>query len=469
MENRLLTTLSQQQTLSLDQQQSLRILQMPTIELLGEIDWMLEENPFLDKEDADSTERHETSPLSSEDTDATVDTPIEAPIDVPYAIWQMATSDDSPFEHIAADTSFRDELHSDLACLSIPSRLRVLVDCLIEELDDRGFINTPIEELSALYASFLQEHNLLDASQLEWENALTILKTMDPPGIGTTGPIQSLQQQIQLYKNDGIISDTVADVLDRIVIHGLSYVAANNITGLQKFLKCDNALLTLALTQLKRLNPYPIARESKTLYIVPDVLVESHNGTFHAVLNPAVHSSIRLRPSNETLTIKQQFPTSWQTLKSEAKNFVQSIEARQQTLLRLANKLLAHQKAFFDDGPMALRPLTISQLAQELDLSVPTVSRAVSGKFIACRHGTIEMRTLFSAVSYSTLTQTEQSATQIQTLIVQLIETENPRHPLSDDDICLQLQTKGITIARRTVAKYRTNAGIPSARARKHF
>ncbi len=128
-----------------------------------------------------------------------------------------------------------------------------------------------------------------------------------------------------------------------------------------------------------------------------------------------------------------------------------------------------HQKAFFDEGLTAIRPLTISQIAQELELSVPTVSRAVSGKFIACRHGTIEMRTLFSTVSYATTTQPEQSATQIQALIVQLIETENPRQPLSDDDLCLQLQAKGITIARRTVAKYRTNAGIPSARARKHF
>ncbi len=234
MENSLLTTLSQQQTLSLDQQQSLRILQMPTIELLGEIDWMLEENPFLDKEDSASTEGREPSSSQTEDQDETVDTPVEAPIDVPYETWQSAPSDDSPFEHIAADTSFRDELHSDLACLAISPRLRVLADCLIEELDDRGFINTPIEELSSLYAPILQEHDLLDVSLLEWEKALAILQTMDPPGIGTTGTIQSLQQQIQRCKTEGVISETEANILDRIATQGLSYVAANNLTEYQK-------------------------------------------------------------------------------------------------------------------------------------------------------------------------------------------------------------------------------------------
>ena len=469
MENSLLTTLSQQQTLSLDQQQSLRILQMPTIELLGEIDWMLEENPFLDKEDSASTEGREPSSSQTEDQDETVDTPVEAPIDVPYETWQSAPSDDSPFEHIAADTSFRDELHSDLACLAISPRLRVLADCLIEELDDRGFINTPIEELSSLYAPILQEHDLLDVSLLEWEKALAILQTMDPPGIGTTGPIQSLQQQIQRCKTEGVISETEANILDRIATQGLSYVAANNLTGLKKLLKCDEDVLNLALNQLKRLNPYPISRESKTLYIVPDVVVETRNGVHRTVLNPALNPHLRLRSTTDIQKLKQQFPSSWQSLKSEAKSFIQGIEARHQTLLRLANKLLVHQKAFFDEGLTAIRPLTISQIAQELELSVPTVSRAVSGKFIACRHGTIEMRTLFSTVSYATATQPEQSATQIQALIVQLIETENPRQPFSDDDLCLQLQAKGITIARRTVAKYRTNAGIPSARARKHF
>lgn len=469
MENRLLTTLSQQQALSLDQQQSLRILQMPAVELIGEIEWMLEDNPLLEKdgENEPASKAKESEP--SDDYSDDVAAPAESPVDVPYAIWHGNASDESPFENIAADTSFRDELHADLACLPISARMRQLVTCLIEELDERGFLAESIHSMSALYAKILDEEGIHHVGSHEWQHALRTLQSMDPPGIGAAGPVDSLILQTRRLRADGRISTSIADAIELLTTKELGKIAANNRPALLRILGGDEALLNQALEVLKQLSPYPIARENRTLYIVPEILVQTTNGCSRAVLNPAAQQQIHLRSQSEFNKIQQQISAaSWHAMISEAKAFIQRLEARQQTLKRLADAIVARQQAFFTDGPTALRPMTQGQIAEELKLSVATVSRAVSGKFMACRHGTIELRSMFSAVTYGDEDQqSNQSATQIQALISQMIASENPRQPLSDDILCSKLQEKGISIARRTVAKYRTNAGIPTARARK--
>ena len=223
-----------------------------------------------------------------------------------------------------------------------------------------------------------------------------------------------------------------------------------------------------ALRVLKTLSPYPIARESSTLYIVPDVIVRTQNGVSTAHLNGSSQLRLRLRINDAS---SEADPSTRRVLLGEAKTFIQRIEARRATLQRLADAIVTRQQAYFEHGPAALRPMTLSQIAEELGLSVPTVSRAVSGKFIACSQGTVEMRSLFSAVSFSNQGSgaEEQGASEIQAMICKLIETEDPRVPLSDEMLCEMLQKQGVPIARRTVAKYRTCAGIPSARSRRRL
>lgn len=181
---------------------------------------------------------------------------------------------------------------------------------------------------------------------------------------------------------------------------------------------------------LKTLSPYPIARESSTLYIVPDVIVRTQNGVSTAHLNGSSQLRLRLRINDAS---SEADPSTRRVLLGEAKTFIQRIEARRATLQRLADAIVTRQQAYFEHGPAALRPMTLSQIAEELGLSVPTVSRAVSGKFIACSQGTVEMRSLFSAVSFSNQGSgaEEQGASEIQAMICKLIETEDPRVPLS--------------------------------------
>lgn len=475
MENQLLATLSQQQVLSQEQQQSLRILQMPTQELLGEIELMLESNPLLEVEEPAQTsddpqvraqeQEDDRRDDRSEDDSEFDAAQAETPVDQPYEAWQGASSDEAPFERIPAPESFRDELLADLGCLPLTPRQHLLVACLVEELDDRGFFTSPFETLMRYYSRILKEEGVENVTAAEWSEALATLQSMDPPGIGTAGPVEALMEQIERIE-PSTLHAAVLETLKRIVSRHLDKVAADNRPALLKLANGKSSILDEALRVLKTLSPYPIARESSTLYIVPDVVVRTQNGVSTAHLNSS--SQLRLRIND---TKSEVDPSTRRVHLGEAKTFIQRIEARHATLQRLADAIVARQQAYFEHGPAALRPMTLSQIAEELGLSVPTVSRAVSGKFIACSQGTVEMRSLFSAVSFSNQASgaEEQGASEIQAMICKLIETEDPRAPLSDEMLCEMLQKQGVPIARRTVAKYRTCAGIPSARSRRRL
>ena len=456
MENHLLATLSQQQVLSQEQQQSLRILQMPTQELLGEIELMLESNPLLEVEEPAQASDDPQARAQEHDDDRRDDrgeddsefdaAQAETPVDQPYEAWQGASSDEAPFERIPAPESFRDELLADLGCLPLTPRQHLLVACLVEELDDRGFFTSPFETLMRYYARILKEEGVENVTAAEWREALATLQSMDPPGIGTAGPVEALMKQIERIE-PSIMHAAALETLKRIVSKHLDKVAADNRPALLKLANGKSSILDEALRVLKTLSPYPIARESSTLYIVPDVIVRTQNGVSTAHLNGSSQLRLRLRINDAR---SEADPSTRRVLLGEAKTFIQRIEARRATLQRL---------------------VTLSQIAEELGLSVPTVSRAVSGKFIACSQGTVEMRSLFSAVSFSNQGSgaEEQGASEIQAMICKLIETEDPRAPLSDEMLCEMLQKQGVPIARRTVAKYRTCAGIPSARSRRRL
>ena len=477
MENHLLATLSQQQVLSQEQQQSLRILQMPTQELLGEIELMLEANPLLEVEEPAQASDDPQARAQEHDDDRRDDrgeddsefdaAQAETPVDQPYEAWQGASSDEAPFERIPAPESFRDELLADLGCLPLTPRQHLLVACLVEELDDRGFFTSPFETLIRYYARILKEEGVENVTATEWREALATLQSMDPPGIGTADPVEALMKQIERI-DPSIMHAAALETLKRIVSKHLDKVAADNRPALLKLANGKSSILDEALRVLKTLSPYPIARESSTLYIVPDVVVRTQNGVSTAHLNSSSQLRLRLRINDAR---SEADPSTRRVLLGEAKTFIQRIEARRATLQRLADAIVTRQQTYFEHGSAALRPMTLSQIAEELGLSVPTVSRAVSGKFIACSQGTVEMRSLFSAVSFSNQSSgaEEQGASEIQAMICKLIESEDPKAPLSDEMLCEMLQKQGVPIARRTVAKYRTCAGIPSARSRRRL
>mgnify|MGYP002689800024 FL=1 len=298
MENHLLATLSQQQVLSQEQQQSLRILQMPTQELLGEIELMLESNPLLEVEEPAQASDDPQARAQEHDDDRRDDrgeddsefdaAQAETPVDQPYEAWQGASSDEAPFERIPAPESFRDELLADLGCLPLTPRQHLLVACLVEELDDRGFFTSPFETLMRYYARILKEEGVENVTAAEWREALATLQSMDPPGIGTAGPVEALMKQIEGIE-PSIMHAAALETLKRIVSKHLDKVAADNRPALLKLANGKSSILDEALRVLKTLSPYPIARESSTLYIVPDVIVRTQNGVSTAHLLSLIH------------------------------------------------------------------------------------------------------------------------------------------------------------------------------------
>ena len=364
MENHLLATLSQQQVLSQEQQQSLRILQMPTQELLGEIELMLESNPLLEVEEPAQASDDPQARAQEHDDDRRDDrgeddsefdaAQAETPVDQPYEAWQGASSDEAPFERIPAPESFRDELLADLGCLPLTPRQHLLVACLVEELDDRGFFTSPFETLMRYYARILKEEGVENVTAAEWREALATLQSMDPPGIGTAGPVEALMKQIERIE-PSIMHAAALETLKRIVSKHLDKVAADNRPALLKLANGKSSILDEALRVLKTLSPYPIARESSTLYIVPDVIVRTQNGVSTAHLNGSSQLRLRLRINDAS---SEADPSTRRVLLGEAKTFIQRIEARRATLQRLADAIVTRQQAYFEHGPAALRPMT---------------------------------------------------------------------------------------------------------------
>ena len=264
METHLLATLSQQQVLSQEQQQSLRILQMPTQELLGEIDLMLESNPLLEAEEpsqpapgdggTQGKEREDNRDDRDEDDSEFDAGQAETPVDQPYETWQGAPLDEAPFERIPAPESFRDDLLADLGCLPLTQRQHLLLACIVEELDDRGFFTSPFETLTRSYARILKEEGVENVTATEWREALAVLQGMDPPGIGTAGPVEALLKQIDRIDPVTMHASSL-ETLKRIVARHLDKVAADNRSALLKLAGGKSAILDEALRTLRTCHP----------------------------------------------------------------------------------------------------------------------------------------------------------------------------------------------------------------------
>ncbi|MFU0841977.1 MAG: hypothetical protein ACFWTZ_05135 [Burkholderia sp.] len=478
METALRTELRQQQILSQVQQQSLRLLQMPAAQLAAEADELIRSNPLLEREDPSS--ESSGAPQAPEDDAvpdagrAEADCPVDAPIAFRGA--ESTESDDSPFDRIASRTTFREDLHAELGCMPLPPRERLLAECLIEELSDRGFLETPVEEIVASYAHVLKEAGCPDASPEEWARAARIVRRLDPPGVGASGPVESLLIQTDRLVQARRISLQTAALMRLLITKNLLKVAQNDRAALLRTAGGDAARLDEALGFLRRLSPYPFdEREQGTVqYVVPDVLVLIRGGRPEAVLNPACQISVRLRDESRlTLFRRSVGEARWQSLAYEAKALLQGLAARRETLLRVASDIVREQSAFFTDPHAALRPMTMADVAARIGLSESTVSRTVNGKFLHCRRGTLELRSLFSSSlahagsAAGAGNGEEQSADAAQRRLRALVEAESPAAPLSDSELSEKLAAEGFRIARRTVAKYREALGIAPARLRR--
>ena len=462
--------LSQHLSLTPQLQQSIRLLQLSTVELEQELEKYLLENPLLERGDelfapspehAGSEKGEEKSPEEPEAAASSADEDgwqWESDGEGSYAGASGSFGDDdNDFQDIrAATTTLREHLSRQLGLIALPPRDRALVQCLIEALDDDGYLTQSLEDLAAL----LPAEPEIDAA--EWQIALCHLQNFDPTGVGARSVQESLLLQLKALPEDE------TQQLARIVVGAhLDLLAGRDFARLKKIIACNDERLREAQDLIRSLNPRPGAKFTApdTHYITPDVVVRKLRGQWSVSINADAFPRLRINSLYAQILARQRGSTLAGHLQ-EARWLVKNVQQRFDTILRVSEVIVERQRQFFEHGEVAMRPLIMREIADALGLHESTVSRVTTQKYMATPRGIYELKYFFGN-HIVTEAGGACSTTAIRALIKQLIGAEDAKKPITDGEIADLLGQQGIAVARRTVAKYRELLGIPAVKLRK--
>ena len=460
--------LSQHLALTPQLQQSIRLLQLSTLELEQELEKYLQENPLLEREEEEYAPQ---LAASSEVESETVEKPESEPVPPSSAddeSWLGEESsysgtsgsfddDDNDFQDVqAATTSLREHLSWQLGLMSIPDRDRTLVQCLIEALDDDGYLTQTLEDLAETLPPELE----IEPEELQI--ALKHLQYFDPTGVGARNAQECLALQLEVLPAD----DTQVLAL-KIVRNHLDLLAGRDFVKIKKFIECDDDQLRAAQFLIRSLNPRPGAKYAAldARYITPDVVVRKIRGQWTVNVNSDAFPRLRINSLYAQILSKQRGSGLAGQLQ-EARWLIKNVQQRFDTILRVAQSIVDRQRQFFDHGEVAMRPLVLREIADILGLHESTVSRVTTQKYMATPRGIFELKYFFGS-HVATEAGGACSATAIRALIRQLIGAEAPKTPLSDSQLSDILGQQGIVVARRTIAKYREALSIPPVKLRK--
>jgi RNA polymerase sigma-54 factor len=493
--------LSQHLALTPQLQQSIRLLQLSTLELQQEVATAVQQNPLLDNDEdwmssplrvtadgsllasqqsapstapeapvisnsssssssAEGEENHERNGLDDFSSGA-------GDSDSPWSLDDYSrpsggTDDDDmpPMQLQESGTSLRDHLSVQLRLTNASLRDRALVTFLIESLDDDGYLSMSLDEVVA------DLPDELDIDADEAAAALALLQSFDPPGVGARSASECLK--LQLLRLEGSPVRTLAL---EICLQHLELLAARDFTRLRKQLKVNDDELRDAHALIRSLEPFPGAAYGKAEadYVVPDVIVRKTKDGWIADLNSDIVPRLRINHLYANILRNNRGDPGSGSLRQqlqEARWLIKNIQQRFETILRVAQAIVDRQKNFFVHGEIAMRPLVLREIADTLGLHESTVSRVTTGKYMLTPFGTLEFKYFFGS-HVSTDTGGAASSTAIRALIKQLIGAEEPKTPLSDSRIAELLAEQGFVVARRTVAKYREALKIPAVNLRK--
>jgi RNA polymerase sigma-54 factor len=469
--------LSQHLTLTPQLQQSIRLLQLSTLELNAEVERLLQENPLLEK--ADEEEAGTPPPdliapviLTTTSTPQKSEEPLDgAAPEVADIIagadgdWGPASTgsdddDDNFVPQQVATNSLRDHLNAQLALLNLPLRDRQIVGALIDALDEDGYLTTSLEELLELFPEELE----LDADELSI--ALRHLQNLEPAGVGARDAAECLALQLKALPEATPFRPEAL----KLVQHHLPLLAARDFGKLKRLLHTDDACLRSVRMLITSLNPRPGAGFSKTEanYVIPDVVVRKSRGRWVAALNEAAMPKLRLNRIYADILTRNREASNQQLAAQlqEAKWLIRNVQQRFETILRVSQAIVDRQRHFFEHGEVAMRPMVLREIAEILSLHESTISRVTTQKYMLTPRGTYELKYFFGS-HVATDTGGAASATAIRALIKQLIGAEDPKAPLTDSRIADLLSDQGILVARRTIAKYREALQIPPVNMRK--
>jgi RNA polymerase sigma-54 factor len=513
--------ISQHLALTPQLQQSIRLLQLSTLELSQEVEQMLDENPFLELslDDAPREEfglAQEDVPVPEADRETefaaeyipsgavseTAATPGEADSgaggDLEAPSWdgdgstEMVADDgewggDAPARKNNLGESDRDDadatelarsseslqgfLHRQSLSLRLCQEDQVALRFLIESLNDDGYLDESIESL----ATGLAPDNIEEQEELvhRFTVALRLLQNLEPIGVGARSLAECLSLQLRVLARNAP-EDAPCHAALRICGAPMDLLARRDVRRLAQLCGESEAQVKAGIALITRLEPKPGRRfiDVERNVVVPDVLVTNvgRNGQFRfrVQLNTEVMPRLRVHDvyAGAIKAHKGEGHQALQQRLQEARWFIKNIQQRFDTILRVSSAIVERQKNFFVHGELAMRPLVLREIADELGLHESTISRVTTAKYMATPYGTFELKYFFGS-ALGTETGGNASSTAVRALIRQFVASESPKKPLSDSQISEMLKEQGIECARRTVAKYREALRLAPASLRK--
>jgi RNA polymerase sigma-54 factor len=517
--------LAQHLTLTPQLQQSIRLLQLSTLELQQEIATAISENPLLELEDADETPELSIESLAMADRELDSEARLDSDMAIAdvmngHALDELSETIDIGVSVLATNeitTPTKDETTSDIADglagddgfddaardaldfeewgnggagahdgddaidwqrgrdLSLQEHLLqqvpllregddivALLRVMIDSLDDNGFLTIDVYEVARLAG--IDPNEIAD----DWEHALSLLQSLDPCGVGARDLRECIALQLAEFVRDEPSEATKLAL--RIVREHFDALCDRDHVKLRKLLGASDSFLREALDIVKKTNPRPAAAfaDVAAIQMVPDVIVRRAKSRWVAELNQAVIPKLVVNDvyANMLQRQKEGRATPLSNQLQEARWLVKNVVQRFDTILRVANEIVERQQAFFDHGAVAMRPLVLREVADALGLHESTVSRVTTQKYLTSVRGTFEFKYFFGS-HVATDAGGAASSTAIRAMIKTLISEEDTHNPLSDSRIAELLGEQGIIVARRTVAKYREQQGIDPVNLRK--
>ena len=516
MKQTLSLKLGQQLTMTPQLQQAIRLLQLSSLDLQQEVQEVLEVNPLLEMdedepigdgneaaaepdnsagESGDSPIADSQNPADADDSDDTgladadaewdqpipEDMPVDTSWDDVYQSAPAATGpagdDDWNFDDSrSAGETLQEHLLWQLNLTPMSDIDRLIATAIIDAVDGNGMLTLSVADLtSSLNPVSLNIESPAheDAGYLiEEDEVVAVLKRIqqfDPTGIAARDLPECLALQLR-----GLGPDITwqPEALSLVTNH-LDLLASRDFTTLKRKTRLGEEDLAEVVELIQSLNPRPGASIATELpdYVIPDVLVHKHNGRWVVELNPDATPKLRINSTYAGMVKRADSSPDNTYLKDnlqDARWFLKSLQSRNETLLKVATRIVEHQRGFLEYGEEAMKPLVLHDIAEAVEMHESTISRVTSRKYMHTPRGIFELKYFFSS-HVSTNTGGEVSSTAIRALIKKLTADENPRKPLSDNKIAAILAEQNIKVARRTVAKYRESLAIPPSNERKRL
>ena len=469
------------QTLSPQQIQLMKLIQLPTQAFEQKLEQELEENPALEsgKEANDEYEISDEYDDSGNDSINADDINIDEYLsddEIPNYKTQAnnySSDDDEKQIPFASGTSFTQTLKNQISTYNFTEDEELIIDFLIGSIDDSGYIRRDLLDIIDDLAFTQNIYTTIE----DLERLLKIVQQLDPPGVGARDLKECLIIQLKRKEEKKSVQLAI-DILEQSFDH---FVKKHYSKLLQKFHVSEEELKE-AIGQIEKLNPKPggsfVGNNKIAEQIVPDFTIRIIEGELELTLNS--RNAPELHISNEYSNLLKGYKDSAEKTKSQkeavqfikqkldaAKWFIDAIKQRQQTLLLNMNAIMQHQKEYFLTGDeRKLKPMILKDIADVIDMDVSTVSRVANSKYVSTPYGTKLIKDFFSE-SMKNDQGEDVSTKEIKNILATVIAEENKKKPLTDDKLALILKKKGYPIARRTVAKYREQLDIPVARLRK--